>query len=108
MVVILLFIGIAVQPSIAVNPISSDNEDDCEICPSLNSDRKQICEYFGKLIERLEPWGALFEGLFNNNVNNPISLRFIISCLGLGLFNLIWIPICFLAFEVFDCINWNP
>ncbi len=30
--VILLFIGIAVQPSIAVIPISSDNEEDCNIC----------------------------------------------------------------------------
>ena len=27
--VILLFIGVAVQPAIAVNPISSDNEENC-------------------------------------------------------------------------------
>jgi len=35
MVVIVLFIGVAVQPSIAINPISSDNEEDCSICPKV-------------------------------------------------------------------------
>jgi hypothetical protein len=34
--VILLFVGVAVQPSIAVNPISSDNEEDCNICPKVS------------------------------------------------------------------------
>ena len=36
-VVILLFIGVAFQPAIAVNPISSNNEDDCDICPKVSS-----------------------------------------------------------------------
>ena len=35
-VVILLFIGVAVQSSIAVNPISSDNKENCDICPKVN------------------------------------------------------------------------
>ena len=35
--VILLFIGIAIQPAIAVNPISTDNEDDCDICPKISN-----------------------------------------------------------------------
>jgi len=30
--VILLFIGISVQPALAINTISSDNEEDCSIC----------------------------------------------------------------------------
>jgi hypothetical protein len=34
--VILLFISIAFQPAIAVNPISSDNEEDCDICPKVS------------------------------------------------------------------------
>ena len=37
MIVILMFIGVAVQPSIAVNPISSDNEEDCIICPKVSN-----------------------------------------------------------------------
>ena len=36
MVVILLFVGVAVQPAIAVNPIYSDNEDNCNICPKVS------------------------------------------------------------------------
>ncbi len=35
--IVLLFIGVAVQPSIAVNPIPSDNEEDCDICPKSSS-----------------------------------------------------------------------
>ena len=34
--VILLFIGISIQPAIAVNPISIDSEEDCDICPSVS------------------------------------------------------------------------
>lgn len=30
--VVLLFIGVAIQPAIAVNPISSDNDDECNLC----------------------------------------------------------------------------
>jgi hypothetical protein len=44
MVVILLFVGVAVQPSIAINPISSDNEDDCSICPKV-SKLKELGKY---------------------------------------------------------------
>jgi len=33
----ILFLGLAIQPSIAVNPISADNEDDCSICPKVSS-----------------------------------------------------------------------
>ena len=31
-----MFTGIAIQPAIAVNPISGDNEDDCDICPKVS------------------------------------------------------------------------
>lgn len=33
----LLFMGLAIQPSIAVNPISIDSEEDCYICPKVSS-----------------------------------------------------------------------
>ena len=42
--VLLLFVGVAVQPSIAVNPISTDNEDDCNICPKV-SNLKELEKY---------------------------------------------------------------
>ena len=31
-----MFTGIAIQSAIAVNPISGDNEDDCDICPKVS------------------------------------------------------------------------
>jgi hypothetical protein len=33
--VIVLFIGMGVQPAFAVTPISVENENDCDLCPSL-------------------------------------------------------------------------
>jgi hypothetical protein len=105
--VIALFIGMGVQPAVAVTP---DSEEECELCPKVSKSllkNEPICELLGNLLMRLEPWGALFEGIFNNNVDNPISIRFLIACIGLGLVNIFWIPICFLAFEVFDCIDWK-
>jgi len=46
-----LFTGIAIQPAIAVNSISSDNEDDCSICPKVN---KQHLVRLKSLINRVE------------------------------------------------------
>ena len=51
MVVILLFMGVAVQPAIAVNPISTDNEEDCSICPKVS---KQHLVRLRSLINRVE------------------------------------------------------
>ncbi len=49
--VILLFIGIAFQPAVAVNPISADNEEDCSICPKVS--KLQIVR-LKSLINRVE------------------------------------------------------
>ena len=35
--VIFLFVGIAIQPTIAVNPISYKGEEDCNICPKVSN-----------------------------------------------------------------------
>ena len=35
--VILLFIGVGIQPAMAVNPDTSDSEDDCNLCPKVSS-----------------------------------------------------------------------
>jgi hypothetical protein len=34
--VVLLFVGISIKPAIAVNPISTDTENDCSICPKVS------------------------------------------------------------------------
>ncbi len=33
----ILFLGVSINPAIAVNPISSDNEEDCDICPKVSN-----------------------------------------------------------------------
>ena len=33
----ILFLGISINPAVAVNPINSDNEEDCSICPKISS-----------------------------------------------------------------------
>jgi len=52
-----LFLGLAIQPSIAVNPISSENEDDCSICPKVSKPHlvrlKRLLDRFEKYNERL-------------------------------------------------------
>ena len=60
MVVILLFIGVAVQPSIAVNPNSSDNKDDCNLCAKKVS----------------KPYLVLLKSLINRaeTLNNKLSV----------------------------------
>ena len=49
--VILLFIGISIQPVVAVNPISSDNEEDCNICPKIS--KLQVLEKYQKLFDKI-------------------------------------------------------
>ena len=49
--VILLFIGISIQPAFAINSISSDNEEDCSICPKVS---KQHLVRLKSLINRAE------------------------------------------------------
>jgi hypothetical protein len=123
----ILFLGLAIQPSIAVNPITSDNEDDCSICPKVSklqvvrlkrlkdkleinkglkpyiSGAKSICEFLYRIMKRFEPLGAIIEDLYYNSEHNPISLQFFIACLGVAVINLFWMPLCFLFFIVFDC-----
>ena len=58
MVVILLFVGVAVQPGIAVNLISTDNEEDCDICPKVS---KTHLVRLKSLIDKVET--------LNNNIS---------------------------------------
>ena len=45
----ILFLGLAINPAVAVNPISSDSNDDCEICPKVsNLDRITILKEVSK------------------------------------------------------------
>jgi len=55
----ILFMGVSINPAIAVNPISSDNEDDCEICPKVG---KTNLVRLKSLIDKVE------------TLNNDISL----------------------------------
>ena len=47
----ILFLGLSIQPTIAVNPISTDNEEDCSICPMV-SKLKELGKY-QKLFDRI-------------------------------------------------------
>ena len=60
-VVILLFIGVAVQPVIAVNPISSDNEEDCSVCPKVS--KQQELGKYQELFDRITTLGEMNQGL---------------------------------------------
>jgi hypothetical protein len=31
-----LFLGVGIQPAIAITPTPSDSEEDCEICPKMS------------------------------------------------------------------------
>ena len=113
-VVILLLVGVAVQPVIAVNPISTDNEGDCSICPKVsNLDgittlKKINKEYVSDLswdfpIIRgiLKIIGILFEN---------ISYALFIIVLGWGFAILliifgIWILYYFIQYSIQDLLN---
>jgi len=47
----ILFLGLSINPAIAVNPVSSDNEEDCSICQPVS---KQHLVLIKSLINRLE------------------------------------------------------
>jgi hypothetical protein len=51
--VIFLFIGIAIQPTIAVNPISSKEREDCNICPKVSNLHRIYLKNLSKRIEVL-------------------------------------------------------
>ena len=52
--VILLFIGLGVQPAIAITPNTSDSEDDCNLCPKKIS--KLPLSLIEKLLDRREKY----------------------------------------------------
>jgi len=62
--VILLFIGVTVQPAIAVNPISTDNDEDCEICPKV---KKTHLVRLKSLINRVETINNKFSVISKHN-----------------------------------------
>lgn len=62
--VILLFIGISIQPAIAGNPINSDNEDDCIVCPKSS---KQHFVRFKMLLNKVEALNNKLSAMFKLN-----------------------------------------
>ena len=65
--VILLFIGVTVQPAIAVNPISSDNEENCNICPKIS--KLQLVEKYQELSDSITTFTEM------NKKINPVTPR---------------------------------
>lgn len=51
--IFLLFLGVSVQPSIAITSESLDNEDDCEICPKVSKSHLLLIKSF---LNRLEEY----------------------------------------------------
>ena len=47
----ILFLGLTINPAVAVNPIPSDNEEDCDICPKV--DNLQLGEKYQELFDRI-------------------------------------------------------
>ena len=64
--VIVIFIGVGIQPAFAVNIISTDNEEDCSICLPVN--RLQVVR-FKSLLNRLERYS---DALLLSSKLNPI------------------------------------
>jgi hypothetical protein len=73
--VIILFIGIGIQPAIAVTPNTSDSND-CDICPSIEDliDRKDVKKYQ----ELLDKINSLKEE--NDGLNSDTILDYPIIC----------------------------
>ena len=68
--VILLFIGVGVQPAVAVTPDTSNSEDDCDICLSVEDliDNKDVDKYQ----ELLDKINSLKGGDEELNYDGPI------------------------------------
>ena len=62
--VILLFVGISIQPAIAVNPIPSDNEEDCNICPKVSKQHRILIK---SLLNRLDKYENQLSVLYKLN-----------------------------------------
>ena len=60
----ILFLGLSINPTIAVNPISSDNEEDCDICPKVS---KTHLVRFRSLINRVETLDNKLSVISNHN-----------------------------------------
>jgi len=63
----ILFLGVSINPAIAVNPISSDNEDDCSICHPISN--LQEIEKYKELSNRFTTLKEM------NKKINPITPR---------------------------------
>ena len=46
-----MFVGVAVQPAVADTPISSYNEEDCDICPKVS--KLKVVEKYQELSDRI-------------------------------------------------------
>ena len=62
--VILLFVGVGIQPAFAVTPNSADSEDDCNLCPKV---RKSHLDRLNSLKNRLKKNDNQLSVLSNHN-----------------------------------------
>ena len=49
--IVILFVGMWIQPVIAVTPDTVDNEDDCDLCPSIDN-KNSICNFLERILNR--------------------------------------------------------
>jgi hypothetical protein len=101
--VILLFIGVAVQPSIADNPISSDNVEDCSICPKVSTrlivrlksifDRFEMYDNIQYIISKNHPkiidiYQKIYYKISEYNQNNGNGRESLCNLLWINIYNL--------------------
>ena len=72
--IIVLFIGISVQPAIAVTPKASISEDECDICPAINKIKSLVEKNENKKLTNIID--DYLEGYSNSKLDNPPSTRF--------------------------------
>ena len=103
--VIVLFIGLGIQPAFAVTLDTFDFEDDCEICPKLS---KQHIVRIKSLLDRLEKYDNELSVLSKLNPENEEKYQELSNIhsrlkeMNKELDYNIWIPpICFILFPIF-------
>jgi len=112
--VILLFLGLVIQPSVAVQLDTSENEEDCKLCPKISKQnigntRKTICDILGIFLLRL----IIKDVMLANFIDDIEDTNPILCLISTTFVSIIFIRLLFIAYlsiKLFSCDDYwvNP
>ena len=112
--VITIFIGVGIQPAFSVSNNSSDDNDDCDLCPNVSEHkignaRKSICDILGVFLLRLVIKDVMLAN-FIDSIEDTNPVLYLISATFVSIIFIRLLFIAFVGINFFSCDDYwfNP